>query len=172
MVAHVVTSVGWLGVSLALLVLALTGRSTQDAVLRQGAYRVMELLAGVLVPPLAVLALASGVALGALTRWGLVRHTWVLTKLVLTTGAIVLTLFVLQAQIAVAAAQATDPRDPAAAQRAGIALVVAGVVSVAIYVTATVLSVFTPWGLTRWGRRAARRPQNRPRPTTAGTVGA
>lgn len=112
LVLHVITSVGLLGVDAAILVLTTAGGLGSDPLTT---YPATRLLGTTLVVPLAVAALATGVALGAFTRWGLVRYWWVLIKLVLTAGGTVLAVLVLAptlgeaADLAVAGRPLPDP---------------------------------------------------------------
>jgi hypothetical protein len=89
---HVGSSVGLLGVDAALLLLGVTGANGADP---RTVYPAMHLLGSALLVPLALVSLTGGVALGLLTPWGLVRHWWVLLKLVLTTVGSVLAVLVL-----------------------------------------------------------------------------
>lgn len=49
----------------------------------------------ILILPLALLALTSGVVQALITHWGLLRYWWVLAKLALTVSGVILALFVL-----------------------------------------------------------------------------
>ena len=131
---HVITSVGWLGVTVGNLVLAVVGRAEL--------YRAMVLLADFVVLPMGVGALVTGVVLSLGTRWGLVKHRWVLVKFVLTVIAVVATTFSLRSELREAA-------DGVAG--ADTSVLAACCVSLTRYVVNTALSVFKPWGRTRWG---------------------
>ncbi|MER5260951.1 hypothetical protein ABTZ99_02555 [Actinosynnema sp. NPDC002837] len=133
---HVVTSVGWLGVTIGMLVLALAAFDAPQL------YQAMELLGDLVVLPLALGALVTGVVLSLGTKWGLVRHRWVLVKFVLTVVAVIATTFSLRSGLHEAA-------DGVVA--AGGDVLAAACVSLALYTFNTVLSVFKPWGRTRWG---------------------
>src|SRR5918998_1230489 len=82
--AHVLASVGWFGAALAKLTLALLAMSTSTSEL----YQAVGAL-NVVFPPLAIATLLTGVILSLKTRWGLVKHYWVLAKLGLTFGVVV-----------------------------------------------------------------------------------
>src|SRR6187431_3067634 len=82
--AHVTTSVGWLGAVGGFLVLALSGLTTHDAHIVRAAYLAMELLGWCLIVPLSFASLLSGIIQGLGTPWGLLRHYWVLIKLLIT----------------------------------------------------------------------------------------
>jgi hypothetical protein len=141
---HVGGSVGLLGVDCCVLLLGVTGAGGADP---RAVYPAMHLLGVALLVPLALVSLASGVLLGLLTPWGLVRHWWVLLKLVLTTGGAVLALVVLTPSLsrAAAAVGAGRPVADAFLWRAPTGA------SVVLLVT-LVLSVVKPFGRVR--RRA------------------
>ncbi|MBB4964286.1 DUF2269 domain-containing protein [Saccharothrix violaceirubra] len=132
---HVVSSVGWLGVTLGDLALGLAAYG--DATL----YRAVVVLADYALVPLGLVALVTGVVLALGTHWGLAKHWWVLIKLVLTVLALAATTFLLRS--AVRDAAAGDPRG-------ALDVVVASSVSLTVYVVSTVLSVFKPRARTRW----------------------
>jgi hypothetical protein len=136
LVLHVVSSVGWLGVTIGMLVLALAAFDAPQL------YQAMSLLGDLVVLPLALAALATGVVLSLGTKWGLVKHRWVLVKFVLTVIAVVATTFALRAGLHEAAGGVAA---------AGSDVLVASCVSLTLYTINTVLSVFKPWGRTRWG---------------------
>lgn len=160
LVAHVVSSVGWLGADLVLLVLAVTGLTTGDAELARACYAAIGVFVPTLLVPLTLLALATGVALAAGTRWGLLRHYWVLVKLGITAALTVAVYLALRPQ---AAGVAVEAAAPGSAQRflerigdVPVDLIFPPVVSTAALLFATVLSVYKPWGTTRWARRGQR----------------
>jgi hypothetical protein len=101
-------------------------------------------------PAVAIGTLATGVLLALTTKWGLLRHYWVLAKLLLGVATVVVGVVVIdgaiQDTIAVRAARrsaaASDLLLPAVA---GTPLMLA---------TATTLAITKPRGRTRRGRRA------------------
>lgn len=101
---HVLTTVGLLGADLALLAL---GSAGAGGAAPQEIYPAMSLLAQWLVAPLALAALASGLLLGALSSWGLLRYWWVAVKLATTVGLTVALLVVLVPGLNAAANAAT-----------------------------------------------------------------
>ena len=93
LVADVVCSVGWLGMVLAFIAMAVMGIVSADEMAVRGTYRVMEQVAWWALVPLAVASLVTGVLQSLGTTWGLFRHYWVVFKLGLTvvaTGVLVL----------------------------------------------------------------------------------
>jgi hypothetical protein len=149
---HLVSSVGWLGVSLTMLALGLAGRFAGSKRSTEGAYWAAHLFVDVLVIPLSLISLLSGVLMGLVTHWGLVRHKWVLTKLVLTTITTCLGIFLLRPGVLDAYRNSGPGGDPVTLQHAGADLVYAGSVSTGTYLLITVIAVFKPWGHTRWGQ--------------------
>lgn len=161
---HVVVSVGWLGAAAAVLALGIAGLvATADAGAMYGATAVLWRF---VVLPLSLAALATGVLQGLGTSWGLVRHRWVLTKLVLTAAAVLLLLLHTTSLLPALAEAAIDGSpvvvDGTAHAHGGLPprvhLVVASGGTVLLLFVTTALSVYKPWGPTRWGRRAERTP--------------
>lgn len=144
---HVAVSVGWSGVSLCLLTLAVAG-ARDPAAWAVPAYSGMKLFADWLLTPVALLSLGTGLVLALGTPWGLARHRWVWTKFWLTLAATCATLL--------AFAPAADEAAALAAAGAPVPstqLLFPPAVSLSLYSFLTVVSVLKPWGLTRRGRR-------------------
>ena len=152
--AHVTTSVGWLGAVVAFLGLAIVGLTSRDAATVRAVYLVMEPGARFVLVPLAVASLVIGIAQSLGTPWGLFRHYWVICKLLMTVFATVVLLMYVQTLRALAGV-AADPsadleavRSPSPALHAGLALL--------LLVGTTVLAVYKPRGMTRYGQRKQR----------------
>lgn len=152
LVLHVAVSVGAIGIYLGLLSLAVAGLTTQDRATLQAAYVSMGIVAEFLIIPVSLAIVVTGLVLGLGTKWGLLRHYWVLTKLLLTLGLAAASIFGLRARIADAIGSAADGALDAIRLQ-GTVLVVLLLVALAIYATTTVLSIYKPWGKTRRGRR-------------------
>ena len=148
---HIVTSVGWLGLNIGNLTLAITGLSTDDPNTQHTALGAMYLIGGPLLIPVSLLAYSSGILLGFYCKWGVFRYRWVLVKFVLTTVAVVLIpLALLPGLREVSTIVAATPPDQLAdLGEAGTSVLSAGIVSTGMYVACTVLSVRKPWGRTR-----------------------
>lgn len=160
LVVHVAASVSWLGLSLGLLTLAATAVTTSDPALVRGSYLAAGRFGEVLFAPVSVIAFATGVVLALGTKWGLVRHWWVLAKFVLTLVPLILTFLSLRPGLAVLAEAANTMTDADLASFANSAdainMVVAPSVASTMYLSSTILSVTKPWGRTRWGRQPRR----------------
>ncbi|MFJ9849179.1 DUF2269 domain-containing protein [Streptomyces sp. NPDC101150] len=155
LVVHVAVSVGWLGLTLGLLALSITGYTTASPDLAAVAYRAMKIFGDWLILPVALISLVSGLALSLGTRWGLARHRWVYVKFWLTLITVLLSAFSLRPGIDHLAAQAA-----AGNPTPDIGLLVAPSVATATYVFITAISVLKPWGPTKRGGRLRRRAQS------------
>jgi hypothetical protein len=152
---HVALSVGWLGASMVMLTLAITARASQSGGPARSAYWAMHLLADVLLIPLSLSVLLIGLAVAATSPWGLLRHRWVLVKLIATCAAVTLSLLALPVMTGIAYRDATW-HALGAERDAGTRLVIASSISVALYLSLTTISILKPWGPTARGRRSAR----------------
>ena len=148
---HVTSSVGWIGAVLVFLALAAIGLTSQDERTVRGAYLVMAPAAWFVLVPLAHASLVSGIALSLGTPWGLLRHYWVVSKLVITAFSTVI-LMIYMGTFRQMAAVAADPvvelglvRNPSPLLHAFLALV--------LLLAATVLAIYKPFGLTPYGAR-------------------
>jgi hypothetical protein len=85
--AHVSTSIGWLGALAVFLAHAAAGYHSTDIDTVRAMSIAMGAAAWLVILPLAVASLVTGVVQALGTAWGLVRHYWVLFKLLLTVVA-------------------------------------------------------------------------------------
>lgn len=153
LVAHVGSSVGWLGAVVTSLVLAVAAVVGNDPQTVRAIYVVLEPLGRYTLIPFSLAALLTGLIESLGTPWGLLRHYWVLAKLLMNlfaTGILLLytqTLtFLADTARTTAAADGGDAlRDPSP--------VVHAVGAVALLLVALVLSVYKPRGLTSYGQR-------------------
>ena len=144
MVLHIVTSVALLGEVWALVALNIYATVAADGELAHSAYRLMEVLVFAGGIPLSMTALIAGVTFALGTHWGLLRHHWIVAKLLLLVAVIVCGMFLFQpAPMADATATGTVS---ATEQWRQVAVVVFQLV---MLVSATVLSVFKPKGRMR-----------------------
>ena len=155
LIAHIIFSVGWLGAVLPYLVLAVVGLATHDARTARAAYFSMDLIGWFAIVPLSLAALATGIIQSLGTRWGLLRHWWIVAKLALTTVACAILLAHMRAvsHMARIAQETALANADFRAQR--IQLVVHAVGGLSVLLAVTVISVFKPWGLTAHGRRSS-----------------
>lgn len=160
--AHIATSVGWLGAVLAYLALDITAVTSPDIPTVRGAYVAMEVAVLYAVVPLALTSVLIGIVNALGTPWGLLRHYWVLVKLLLT--AFAATVLLMEAQsvshLAETAASSADPSE-----LPGTLLHSVGGLVVLLIIL--ILSVFKPRGVTRygWRRQQEQRRNQRTQPT-------
>jgi hypothetical protein len=161
---HILFGVGWMGFDLGLAFLAITGATSDSGPTVAAVYTVARLVIPTVVPVLATGMLVTGVLLGLGTKYGLVQWTWVLTKLVI---GIVLFALVYVALVPgalgipadIAPGTAAEVRD--AVGSAGTDLMYPPIVSFLALGFALVLSIWKPWGRTRWGRQGQEAPVSR-----------
>lgn len=145
---HVGVSVGWLGLALAMMALALAGAVGGRSV-RHGAYEFMHLFDLAVIIPSVILTITSGLAVSLGTPWGLVRHRWVLLKfvisLIIPITAMMQSTWIRQLE--------ERTRSPAGQPgRLGLALVITAICYLVLLWTAVILSIHKPGGKTGWGR--------------------
>jgi hypothetical protein len=148
---HITVSVGWIGGVIAYLCLVIAAISSQDAQLLRAVWTALELIAWYGLAPLAFAALLTGLIMALGTKWGLLRHYWVLISLLLTIFATIVLLTQLP-QISAMANLAAAGDSAAARQGLAGQLLHAGVGLVVLLVI-QVLNVYKPRGITRYGWR-------------------
>lgn len=152
--AHVVTSVGWLGAVAVSLALALTGLTSEDLQVVRAVYLTLEVIGWSVLVPLSVASLLTGLIQALGTKWGLFRHYWVLAKLLINLFATTVLLAYMRTLgylADLAAAPSSFGRDPSLLRSASPALHSGA--ALLLLLVATVLSVYKPQGLTRYGWR-------------------
>lgn len=164
---HVGVSVGWLGLATAMSTLAVAGATADGHAVRHGAYVLMHVFDLAIVIPSVALAILTGLVVSLGTKWGLVRHWWVLLKFAISL-VIPVVATVQSGWIEELEHRTLDPAgDPGGL---GLVLVCCMLAYTALLWTAVVLSVVKPGGRTRWGRagapadRRADRPARPPAP--------
>ena len=141
-----------MGAVAAVLLLAVLAVAGGDAALVRAAYPAMDVLPRLLILPLALATLLVGALQGLVTSWGLVRHWWVLSKLVLS--VLVLGVLLLQlGGIDLAAGAAEDATRLASLTGLRWSFVVHATGGLAVLALALALSVVKPKGRTGWGAR-------------------
>ena len=146
---HILGAGTWIGIDVVLGVLVFTALLTSSTATEALCYQALELFAVWPLLTAGMVTLASGVVLGLGTTYGLVRYWWVAVKLVLNVVLVTLVAFALRPGLAEAAAYG----ELLAAGGSGTSdvggIVFPPVVSGVALVTATILSVFKPWGRLR-----------------------
>ncbi|MCW6008195.1 hypothetical protein K1W54_27155 [Micromonospora sp. CPCC 205371] len=154
--AHVGFSVGWLGVALTMTVLAIIGWAADSHPMRHGAYEVLHVIDLAVAVPSMALSITTGLVVSLGTKWGLVKHWWVLAKFAISVSIPLVAGTVESALADELALRTVEPGGQPGAT--GVALVAClGAFTVALW-AATILSVVKPWGRTPWWRRSDVKP--------------
>lgn len=151
-VVHVALSVGWFGAVAAFLALAFAAVGSDPAMAR-AAFVGMDVIGSWALVPLSLGALASGIVQSIATKWGLVRHYWVVVKLLLTmaaTAVLLLHQFTAVEEAARLAMQSTA--DIGILRRFGIQLLADAGLAAVVLTIITVIAVYKPWGPTPFAR--------------------
>jgi hypothetical protein len=153
---HIIASVGWLGAVGAFLALAISGMTSESGPTVRAAYLAMELTGWRVIVPLCLASFLTGLIQALGTPWGLFRHYWVVTKLVIAIGATVLLMVHMQPVAEVARAAGQRLLAPADLHGIRVQLVFDAGAAIVALLVATTLSIFKPRGLTRYGWRKQR----------------
>jgi hypothetical protein len=149
---HVITSVGWIGAVTVFLVLAIAGLTGQEAQTVLAAYIAMQLATKLVILPMCLASLVTGIVSSLGTDWGLFRYYWIVVKLLITVICTIGLVVHLQPinYIADLAKTMTISREVYQVQ---IQLVViSGAALLALFI-ATVLAIYKPRGMTPYGWR-------------------
>lgn len=150
--AHVTSSVGWLGAVAGFLALALAGLTSEDNQMVRAAYLAMELTCWFVIVPLSLASPLTGVVQSLGTTWGLFRHYWVLTKLLMTIPASIVLLLHVPSISRIGDVVAVTTLSSADLSGLRIQLVANAGAAMLVLLIATTLSVYKPRGMTAYGR--------------------
>lgn len=154
LLAHIVTSVGFLGAVASFLVLAWVGLSSPDPQHVRAAYVAGAMITWRIIVPLSFASVLTGLIVSLGTAWGLFRHYWVLIKFVITIFATAVLMIHTQPVDHMSRMAAATDLAPGDLLGARVQLVVASGAAVLALLTTTALSIYKPRGLTRYGWRA------------------
>ena len=148
---HVAVSVGWFGGGYAMLVMAIVAMTDAGTPLRPAAYELMRISDNAIMIPGSLGALITGLVVGLGTRWRVLRHWWVVTKLLLTIGGMAFAYLYIAQRVETALDMAlrigpTEPHTDIAPLAPGI--VAGSSLMLVVLLTTTWLSVRKPWGRT------------------------
>lgn len=144
--SHILFSIGWFGAVAVFLVFAIAGLLTQEAQLARSCYMAMEFSAWFVIVPFGLTSLLTGIIMAVFTKWGLLKHYWVVVKLILTLGCTVLLLLHLD-PISALANTAWQPSFSNAEQSGEvIGLIAKSGAALLVLLIITTISVYKPWG--------------------------
>jgi len=155
LILHVLASAAWFGIAVSVVIITTTAATTADESFAHDLYRVLAASPRVSVTA-GLLGIATGAVLGLGTQWGLIRHWWVV-------GKILLAVIVVGTDAVIISAVASDAL---ATGRPAPPLFGATSAHAVLLVIATALAVIKPRGLTPWGRRVLPAGRRLLRPAT------
>ncbi|HET6316254.1 MAG TPA: hypothetical protein VFG86_07340 [Chloroflexota bacterium] len=119
--AHVLVTVGLFGADLVLLTLGISSVLGADP---RTIYPAAATIGTIVLAPLAVTSLASGLLLAGTTHWGLLKYWWVVIKLAITVALTPVVIFVLVPRLdaAALATSGASPRSFSQTERLQLAL--------------------------------------------------
>jgi hypothetical protein len=167
--AHVTSSVGWLGTVAGFQALAIAAVTSREPETVRGFYLAMELTGWYVIVPFCLASLGTGLVMSLGTPWGLFRHYWVLVKfLISVVSALILFGFTqtlgslgdLAANPALSIGELRNLKQSPALHSGGGLLAL---------LATTILAVYKPWGMTRYGRRKQDTGMRPDRRSTTGT---
>lgn len=150
----------WLGVAVVMLTLAVMAAATDDPARAHSHFALLEHFDNTILAWSSVTSIASGLAVSLTGKWGLAKHYWVLAKFVLSIVVLAFALAFLHGWVLGAAARSAEllaANGTTSELGAQPSQLVAGFAyAVTLVLTATVLSVYKPWGRIRTDRTGAR----------------
>jgi hypothetical protein len=149
---HLTCAVGWIGAVVAYLALDVRVATSQEPETVRAAWIAMALVVSWAIVPLALAALLTGLVMALGTKWGLLRHWWVVISFLLTVFATV----VLVSEAGVIGHLASTAADPATPDAELLALpdtLPHSVGGLVVLLAVQVLNVHKPEGMTRYGWR-------------------
>ena len=146
---HVAVSVGWVGALAVFFAHALACAMSRDEQIVRAVSLAMGLTAWLVILPLSLATLVTGLVQAVGSAWGLLRHYWIIFKLILTVVATFVLLLKMQpiSYLAEQAAQAAVSMDEVQGLRNSLAIHGAG--GLLVLLAAFVLAMYKPAGLTR-----------------------
>jgi putative copper export protein len=153
LMAHVIASGGWIGALAVFLAHAIAVLGTDDVPTLRALSIAMGLTAWFVILPLSVASLFTGIVQAAGTTWGLLRHYWVLFKLLLTLVATAVLLLKLAPISALAAAAREAAFSSGDLVDLRMSLMVHAAAGLLVLLTVAALGIFKPRGMTRYGLR-------------------
>ena len=146
--AHVLSSIGWFGALLVFGAHSIVSLVSGDPNIVRSVCIAMALTAWFVILPLSVASLVTGVVQALGTAWGLIRHYWVVAKLLLTAFATAILLLKLTpiSDLAAAAGQASFSLSSLIDLKQS--LLVHSVGGLIVLLLISVLAIYKPAGLT------------------------
>jgi hypothetical protein len=142
-----------MGAVAAFLALAVIGLHNEDPAKVRAVYVALDLTGWLVIVPLSLASLATGLIQSLLTSWGLFRHYWVLINLVIAVLASAVLLLHMTPVSYVAQVAVRRPLGITDLRDLRLQLVVDATAAIVVLLVATTLSVYKPRGVTPYGWR-------------------
>ena len=154
--AHITCSVGWVGAVACFLALAVAGLTSANEQMVRSAYISMDLVGWLVIVPLCIASLLTGLIQALGTPWGLFRHYWVVMKLSVTVVLTMLLIVHMQPtrQLAAVAAETAVSGGDLHQMQMQLAIDAASAM-IGLLVVLT-LAIYKPRGVTPYGARKLR----------------
>jgi uncharacterized membrane protein len=143
---HIIVAVGLLGDSAGFLAIAIRAATTDDPQLASSSYELLRMFSLVFGIPLSFATLATGVALGLTSTWGVFRYPWTMGKLLLIVSVILVGALVIDGAL---------DEMTSGESNAETRLIAAASWDVIVLTAAVVLAVYKPGGRLGLERREA-----------------
>ena len=159
--SHITFSVGWLGAVVVFLVFAITGLNTTDNELARAMFVSLETCTLFVIVPFCIASFLTGMVQAIGTKWGLIKHYWIIVKLLLTLFMTLL-LFLHLKPIETLSAAAANSSSFSAANESGAAMELIKKAAAAIIglITVVGISVYKPWGKTKFALKGERQTKS------------
>ena len=157
--AHLVASLGWVGALAVFLAHAVASVVSRDEQMVRAASIAMGVTAWFVILPFSLFTLATGLAEAFTSAWGVVRHYWIVFKLLLTlvaTAVLILKLAPIS-HLAAAASGVDFNADSMAGLRTSLLLHAIG--GLVVLLAAIILAVYKPAGLAAFAHPPAPMPR-------------
>ncbi len=150
---HLTVSVGWVGAVVAYIALGIAADTTRDEQTVRAAWIAMDVMGWYAIVPLAIASFLTGLVMALGTKWGLVRHYWVMFSLVMTAFSTVILLLHMPTVSSTAAVARTADGERLYALGGDLFHPSVGLV---ILLLVLFLNIYKPRGMTRYGQRKQR----------------
>ena len=152
--AHVISSIGWVGALAVFLAHSIVSVTSDDVQIVRAACLAMGLSAWFVILPFSLASLATGLLQAVGTAWGLLRHYWVVIKLLSTSVATAVLLLKLAPISSLAAAAKTLSFTSSELLDLKTSLLAHAAGGLVVLLLATVLAIYKPAGITARGVKA------------------
>jgi ferredoxin-NADP reductase len=155
--AHAISAAIWVGITCAVVTLAVIGMTTRDLGTALVVYKLISYFDITLLPWANFATTLTGIALGLTTRWGLIRYRWVAAKLIISFAILASAFAYVEDSVGAVIEKAEHLAATGGTTEqlsAGGGVVFAGFgLPLLSLIAAMLLSLYKPGGKTRWGRR-------------------